>query len=156
MSLLLLATTITTALVGGIFFAFSTLIMGALARLESREGHTAMVSINRVVLNPWFFAAFFGAGLLCATCSVLVSVTDTNWQPRAVMAGSVLYLLGCIAVTIAGNVPLNNRLDGVPPGGDGADDLWMFYLRRWTLLNHIRTAASLAAAGAFGLALMQT
>lgn len=154
MSLLLLAATITTALVGGIFFAFSTFIMGALARLEPREGHAAMVSINRVVLNPWFFAAFFGAGLLCAASSVLVSVTDTNWQPRAVMAGSVLYLLGCIAVTIAGNVPLNHRLDGVPPGG--ADDLWMFYLRRWTLLNHIRTAASLAAAGAFGFALMRT
>jgi len=40
-----------SALVGGIFFAFSSFVMKALARVPSAEGIAAMQSINVVVLN---------------------------------------------------------------------------------------------------------
>lgn len=42
------------ALIGGVFFAFSSFIMKALARLPSAEGVAAMQSINAVVLNRSF------------------------------------------------------------------------------------------------------
>ena len=45
-------------LVAGVFFAFSTFVMGALGRLPPEQGIAAMQSINVVVLNPWFFGAF--------------------------------------------------------------------------------------------------
>jgi uncharacterized membrane protein len=43
-----------SALIGGIFFAFSSFVMKALARVPSPEGIAAMQSINVVVLNPSF------------------------------------------------------------------------------------------------------
>jgi uncharacterized membrane protein len=47
-------------LIGGLFFAFSSFVMTALHRLPSATGISAMQSINVAVLNPLFFAAFFG------------------------------------------------------------------------------------------------
>ncbi len=43
-----------SALVGGVFFAFSSFVMKALARVPSPEGIAAMQSINVVVINPSF------------------------------------------------------------------------------------------------------
>ena len=53
-----------TALIGGLFFAFSTFIMAALAARPAAEGMAAMVSINRVILRSLFMPVFFGAALL--------------------------------------------------------------------------------------------
>ena len=39
--------------------------MAALGRLPSDHGIAAMNSINVTVINPGFFLAFFGTGLLC-------------------------------------------------------------------------------------------
>jgi uncharacterized membrane protein len=69
------------------------------------------------------------------------------------LAGCALYLLGCLLVTVAFNVPLNNRLAAADPDSSAAEALWAHYLSRWTLWNHVRTAASLAAAGLFAMAL---
>ena len=49
-----------TGLMAGFFFAFSDTVMGALRRLPQAAGISAMQSINVVVLNPLFFAVFFG------------------------------------------------------------------------------------------------
>ena len=60
---LLLALTILAALscglAAGIFFASSSLVMRALARISSHVGISAMQSINVSVINPWFMGAFF-------------------------------------------------------------------------------------------------
>src|SRR5258707_14664124 len=47
-------------LAAGIFYAFSSLVMRALARIPSPAGIAAMQSINVSVVNPWFITAFFG------------------------------------------------------------------------------------------------
>ena len=62
--LLVVAACLGTALIAGAFFAFSTFIMGALARLPTAAGIAAMQSINLVVINVWFMGALFGTGLL--------------------------------------------------------------------------------------------
>ncbi len=41
-----------SALVAGVFFAFSTFVMKALGRLQPEQGIAAMQSINVTVLNP--------------------------------------------------------------------------------------------------------
>jgi uncharacterized membrane protein len=145
MTQLLIATAIGAALVSGIFYAFSTFVMGALGRLEPRQGIAAMQSINIVVINPLFFLAFFGTGALCAATIVAALVPGTGVPLAPAVAGAVLYIVGCIGVTIAGNVPLNDRLAEVQPDDAGAESLWHMYLVRWTRWNHLRTAASLAA-----------
>ena len=140
-------------LVAGIFFAFSTFIMSALGRLPPSDGIAAMQTINVTVLNPFFFTAFFGTAAVCLALAVLPL---TGWGgPHAgySMAGVALYLLGTILVTIAFNVPLNERLAKVAPESTAGASLWADYLVRWNFWNHVRTAASLAAAAFFMVAM---
>ena len=49
-----------SGLMAGVFFAFSSFVMTALARLAPAPGIAAMQSINVVVINPLFMAGFLG------------------------------------------------------------------------------------------------
>ena len=141
-------------LVGGIFFAFSAFIMSALGRIPPDQGIAAMQSINLAVLNPWFFTAFFGTAGFCV---VLAAVALFIWsEPGSIhlLVGAALYLLGTILVTMRLNVPLNRALAAVKPGSPEAIAVWIRYQSAWTVWNHVRTAASLAAAVAFIVALL--
>ena len=62
------------ALVAGIFFAFSAFVMRAPGRLPPAGGIAAMQSINVAVLNPVFFAAFFGTAVLSLALAVAALV----------------------------------------------------------------------------------
>jgi uncharacterized membrane protein len=150
---LIFACAIGAGLVSGIFYAFSAFVMQALRRLTPREGISAMQSINIAVINPWFLLPFFGTGVLCIATIAVALVTNSNDSFTPVLAGSLLYLFMCFGVTVAGNVPLNNSLAKANPGEDEAESLWFRYLASWTRWNHVRTAASLAAAVAFVFAL---
>jgi uncharacterized membrane protein len=154
---LLFALTLVSALgcglVGGAFFAFSTFIMNALARLPAAQGIAAMQSINVTVINPLCGVAFLGTA---AACVVLAVSSLLRWrEPGAVyvFAGSLLYLVGVILVTRLFNVPQNDALAAVaPPSAEGAR-LWSDYLSSWTAWNHVRTVASLVAAALLTVAL---
>jgi len=116
-------------LAGGVFFAFPTFVMKALARLPAGEGIAAMQSINIVVINPWFMTAFLGTAVLCVL-ALIYSVL--RWQdPGAayLLAGSVLYLAGSLLVTIAFNVPRNNRLAAVARSDPAGAKLRADYVR---------------------------
>ena len=69
------------------------------------------------------------------------------------LAGSLLYLIGTIGVTIAGNIPLNDALAVVNPDSAEGTMLWARYLIDWTFWNHIRTAAACLAAILFAISL---
>jgi uncharacterized membrane protein len=143
---LVIAAVLGSALVAGIFFAFSSFVMQALRRLPGPDGIAAMQEINVTVLNPWFFLAFLGTGVVCLPIAFL-AFTDTTGALRFhLVAGCALYVVGCVLVTGVFNVPLNDRLAEVEPGSPEGKTLWAEYLVRWTRFNHLRTAASLAAA----------
>ncbi len=140
-------------LMAGVFFAFSSFVMNALARLEPRQGIAAMQSINITVINPLFFVAFLGTA---AACIFLAVSSLLRWhQPGAayLLLGSLLYLVGTVLVTIVFNVPLNNALATVAPGSTTGASLWVNYLANWTIWNHVRTTAALAAAASLTIAL---
>lgn len=140
-------------LVAGIFFAFSNFVMAALGRLRPDEGIRAMQTINVTVLNPWFFTAFFGTAAACAVLIAAALLGQAGSGAGWLISGGLLYLVGSILVTIAGNVPLNNALAAAAPDSAEGAGLWSRYLSVWTAWNHVRTAASLAAAAAFVIAL---
>ena len=144
-----------SALIGGIFFAFSSFIMKALARVPCPEGMAAMQSINVVVLNPSFLGAFVGT----AAISLLVAaLAMKEWAaPSSIyfLVGALLYLVGTFLVTGLGNVPLNNQLAGVAGDDPALSTIWEHYLDRWTMLNTLRTVAAISAALAFTVGLMQ-
>ena len=140
-----------SALIGGVFFAFSSFIMKALARVPAAEGIAAMQSINVVVLNRSFLGAFMGTTLL--SIAVLVLVLSSGSLPSMMFftGGSIFYFVGTFLVTMLGNVPLNNQLAAVSATDPDATELWTHYLQRWTMLNHIRTVAAMLAASLFAL-----
>lgn len=144
-----------SGLIGGVFFAFSAFVMKALGRLPPSSGIAAMQSINVVVINPIFFAAFFGTALLCILLTIAALL---GWSaPGAIylLAGSLLYLVGTILVTMMCNVPLNNRLASTKADNAAGKSVWAEYLSSWTAWNHVRTAASLAACACFIVALVK-
>ena len=115
-------------LVAGIFFAFSAFIMSALGRLPPAGGISAMQSINVVVLNPLFFAVFFGTAAASLALAIAALIGWFNASATYLLAGSLLYLVGTILVTIVFNVPLNNRLASVTPGSSEGAAVWTRYL----------------------------
>ena len=155
---LLFALTIVSALgcglVGGAFFAFSTFVMNALARLPAAQGIAAMQLINVMVINPLCGAVFLGTAAAC----VLLGISSLlRWrEPGAayILAGSLLYLAGVILVTGLFNVPRNDALAAVAPSSAEGARLWTDYLSIWTAWNHVRTVASLAAAAFLTIALV--
>lgn len=139
-------------LIAGVFFAFSSFVMGALGRLPAAQGIAAMQSINIVVVNPVFMTALFGTAVLCA---LLAAWALRVWQSAGagyLLAGSLLYVGGAALVTIFFNVPLNDALARVDPASASGAEVWGRYLSEWTAWNHVRTAASFLAAAAFTLA----
>ncbi|MCB1754823.1 MAG: DUF1772 domain-containing protein [Gammaproteobacteria bacterium] len=133
-------------LVAGIFFAFSSFIMKALARLPSSEGIAAMQSINIVVINPTFLTVFIGT---TAISLMLVIISIWAWGVPAspyFLIGGLLYVVGTFLVTGMGNVPLNNQLAEMNANDPRASDIWQLYLVKWTWLNTIRTICTAVAA----------
>ena len=144
-----------SGLIAGFFLAFSIVVMRALAQQPTPQGIATMQSINIVVLNPIFFTAFFGTA---AACLGLIGSAFFRWQrPDAayLLAGSLLYLVGTILVTILFNVPRNNALAAVDATSAEGANVWANYLSSWTAWNHVRTIAALAAAASFTIALCQ-
>lgn len=152
--LLMLLAALGSGIVAGIFYGFSSFIMKALGKLPLHEGIAAMQSINVVVINPTFFAVFFGTAALSLVLGA-VAVLDWGMAGAALLvAGALLYLVGCIGVTMAFNVPLNNRLARAKPESAEGAEVWRHYLVAWTRWNTMRTAASALAAVFFIVAMV--
>ncbi len=144
-----------SALIGGVFFAFSSFVMKALARVPSSEGIAAMQSINVVVINPSFLGAFMGTALLSLGVIALALARWSHPSTMFFVGGAIFYFAGTFLVTMVGNVPLNDQLAAVSATDPAAVELWEHYLARWTMWNHVRTAAAMVAALLYTLGLMQ-
>ncbi len=144
-----------TAIVGGVFFAFSSFIMKALGRLSAPEGIAAMQSINVVVINPSFLGAFMGTALLSVGVIVLALLNHGHPSAMFFVGGAVCYFAGTFLVTMFGNVPLNDRLASESPTDPAAAQLWTHYLDRWTMWNTVRTIAAIGATFLYTVGLIQ-
>ena len=149
-----LASALGCGLIAGVFFAFSSFVMPALARLPPAQGIAAMQSINVVVLNRWFLGVFLGTAGACAILAVASLFAWDEPGSKLRTLGSVSYLLGTIVVTRACNIPLNDALAQVAPEAASAAELWSRYLSDWTRWNTLRSLAALGAAALLTLALV--
>lgn len=144
-----------SALIGGVFFAFSNFVMKALARVPCAEGVAAMQSINVAVINRSFIAAFMGTAVLSLG---VIGLALVQWSdPSAVffLSAAVFYIVGTFIVTLFGNVPLNDRLAAVSATDPDAREVWDHYLARWTMWNHFRAVAAMMAVLLYTVGLVQ-
>jgi uncharacterized membrane protein len=145
--------TLGCATMAGVFFAFSTFVMKALARLPADQGVAAMQVINVAAVTPVFMLALFGTAVACVTLTVFAFLAwDERFAPY-LLIGSALSLVGTILLTIGYHVPRNEALARVEPHGADAESHWTRYLSGWTAWNHLQTATALAAAATLTIAL---
>jgi uncharacterized membrane protein len=138
-----------SGLMAGLFFVFSVFMMTALARLGAPQGIAAMQSVNVAIINPLFLVVFMGTAMLSLVAAV---AAIWNWSAEGsgwLLAGSLLYLVGIIAVTMIFNVPLNDALAAVDPASGEGAALWERYLDVWVKWNHVRTIAGLGVLACF-------
>lgn len=143
---ILIITATLTALVAGLFFAWSVSITRGLMRVSDAEYILVMQSTNRAIQNPLFFAAFFGVQILLPVCLFLFyGQTSRFWL---LLAAAVIYTAGVMGVTVFGNVPMNNVLDSFDLQTASKEEISMSrknYEERWNNLNNIRTVSSTIA-----------
>lgn len=142
-----------SATAGGTLFAFSTFVMKGLARLPHPQGLAAMQSINVTATSPGVFAVLLGTAAASVPLAIHAFREPGETARPLLLAGSALFLVGTFAVTGAYHVPRNEALAKVDPASAQAPALWQTYVADWTRMNHVRTAAGLAAAAFFIAAL---
>jgi uncharacterized membrane protein len=144
---LTIVTALGSAMVGGIFFPFSTFAMAGLRRLPDSQGAAAMQSINVTAPTPLFMSILFGMSLPSIAVAVAgVANLSESYGPW-LLAGGLAYLVSAPIVTMVFNVPLNNELAG-------SAEAWGRYQREWTAWNHVRTVVPLVASAALIIALI--
>ncbi|UKB85821.1 DUF1772 domain-containing protein [Chryseobacterium sp. MEBOG06] len=142
-TLVLLITAVLTALIGGLFYAYSCSVVLGLGKLSDAEYLKAMQSINREILNPVFFMSFIGTAILLPISVFLFR----GQQPVFIflLIAALAYLIGVFGVTVAGNVPMNDTLDKFDISTSTAEAIKQMrdnFESRWNFLNNIRTSFS--------------
>lgn len=135
-----------SAIVGGIFWAFSDFIMKALLRADSASGIEVMQQINKTVLGTQFVAGILLIPAFALGLAVYAFGTMTGLPLLMVVLAAPVFMASVFIVTLAGNVPMNNRLGRLEPTSREGADYWEQYGIRWTRLNHIRAIGSLVTA----------
>lgn len=138
-----------SAVIRGVFSAFSEFIMAALLRTEPAGGIESMQHINRTVIRTQFVAGI----LLIAPASILFALYGLTVFEGAALAALIaaplVYVPSVFLMTIIGNVPMNNRLDRLDHTSPDARAYWTRYGRDWTRLNHVRTLGSVATSAIY-------
>jgi uncharacterized membrane protein len=133
------------ALIAGVFFAFSSFVMPALARLPPSAAVTTMQAINRTAVRWPFLSVFVGTALLCAVLGALSVWGIAEAKARYRLVACACYLFGSFLLTAAYHVPRNDALAALDPNGAPAVAAWLEYLPEWSAWNHVRAVAALIA-----------
>lgn len=144
---LLQFSTLAYALIGGVFLAFSDFIMRSLAQTGGTGGVEAMQVINREVFRWIFMALFLGMAAMSAFIVIYCAMYLGGGPGTLILLGALVYLVGCFAVTVFFNVPMNEALANMELPSEATRDYWTgTYLPRWTMWNTVRTIACVLAA----------
>jgi uncharacterized membrane protein len=151
----LVAATVTTGLMAGLFAAFSYAIMPGLAKTGDAAFVESLQKINVAILNGWFSICFGGALVFSVLAVVLHLGADRRPVLPWVVAGAVLYLL-VLVVTFAVNVPLNDQLvaAGDPARIPDLHAVREHFEATWVRWNIVRAVLNTLALGCLSWALV--
>ncbi|WP_203817985.1 anthrone oxygenase family protein [Paractinoplanes ferrugineus] len=132
----LLAATITTGMMAGLFYAYSISVMPALRGADAAVLVEVMQRINRAITNGWFFLCFAGALVFSAAATVLYAIDGPAEVLLPTAIGLVLYA-GQLVLTAGLHIPLNNALEAAGSADPAAAR--RAFEPRWVRWNHART-----------------
>jgi uncharacterized membrane protein len=150
---LVITATIGAGLSAGVYFAFSTLVMGGIRRLTPSQAIGAMNGINKAApASPLLMLVLFGTGVVCVL--LMIAGFQHRDDPAAVwqIVGAALFLIGML-ITIMYHVPHNEQLIKIDPNAAGASATWRHFYSPWMAWNHARTLASFGGTVSLVLAL---
>jgi uncharacterized membrane protein len=151
----LMAATMTTGLVAGVYGIYANAFMPGLAKTDDKTFVGAFTAVDRAIVNPLFLGLGFLGALLFTGLAGLLSLKEKALPWIAV--AFVLYLVSMI-LTMAVNVPLNDALKaaGDPATIDVAAARAAFDEAKWVTFNLVRTLLALVSFGLLGWALYLT
>ncbi|MFE2144359.1 DUF1772 domain-containing protein [Streptomyces sp. NPDC059456] len=151
----LIAATVTTGLMAGLFFAFDVSVMPALRRSDDRTLIQVMQRVNVAIVNGWFLTGFLGALLLTGLTLALHLASGGGAVAAPLVAALVAYALQ-LGVTGGVNIPLNNALEQAGPVERIADPAAVrrAFEARWVPANRLRTLLCTIALGCLAWALV--
>ena len=151
----LVAAALTTGLMAGVFWLYSTAIMPGLGQSDNRTFVGAFQWIDRAIINPVFLSTFLGALVLNVVAAALHIGEDASVFPW-VAAALVLYLV-VVVITVRVHVPLNDEIKGAGDPDEIADLAAVRdrFEARWVRWNLPRVLLSTAALGCLAWALAE-
>jgi uncharacterized membrane protein len=144
--LLLFVAALLAGCVFGFFYAWSFTVIRGLTLTDGASAIAAMQSVNANIMTGWFALIFFGTPIVTAVAALAAWLGDGRTAAVWLAAATVIYLVGCFAVTVVFNVPMNDALAQLDAGSvadPGA--AWTGYAGPWNAWNHVRTAACAGA-----------
>ena len=152
---ILLAATLTTGLMAGVYVIYSNAFMPGLGKTDDKTFVGAFQAVDRAILNPLFLGLGFLGSLLLTLVAGLFSLGED-----ALAWIAIAFALNMITVitTIAINVPLNDALKaaGDPDTIDVTAARTAFNEARWRSYNLIRSILSTVAFGLLAWSLYLT
>lgn len=140
--IILILTTTTTALIAGLFYSYSCSVNIGLGRLNDRDYLSAMQSINRAILNPWFFISFIGTLFMLPFSAWFIYDSPPSLAFYFFLAATLVYLFGVFGITVTVNVPLNEALDKIDIANATIEEIntqRVLFEKKWNQFNLIRT-----------------
>ncbi len=141
-----------SAVIGGVFSAFSEFIMAGLLRAAPAGGIESMQHINRTVIKTQFVAGIFSIAVFSALFAIYSLMVFEGAALVTLVLAPLVYLPSVFLMTMFGNVPMNNTLAGLDHNSPEAETYWIEYGRVWTRRNHIRSVGSILTAGLYIIA----
>jgi uncharacterized membrane protein len=133
-------------LAAGLLYGYDCSVIGGLGKLSDKEFLAAFQSINRVILNPYFFVSFMGCLIALPVAAWLNYKTGNPGSFYYLLGATLVYAIGVFGVTMLGNVPLNNILDRFDISNastEAINGMRQKFEAKWNMLHHIRTYAAI-------------
>ena len=152
----LLAATVTTGLMAGVYGIYSNAFMPGLGKTDDKTFVGAFQAVDRAILNPLFLIVGFVGSLVLTLVAALLSLGEEG--VRSWVAVAFVLNLITVIITIAINVPLNDALKaaGDPATIDVTAARTAFNEARWRSFNLIRSLLSTVAFGLLAWSLYLT
>lgn len=139
---------------GGVYLAFSAMVMPALRSRPAADAIATMQHANVQAVRAPFMLVFVG-GAAAAVAVVVVEVVRARTD-GGIGVGTVTGLVGAalalasLVVTVVYNVPRNDLVAALDPTSVADQARWLTLAREWTTANSLRGALSVLGAGLLG------
>jgi uncharacterized membrane protein len=149
----LVAATVSSGLLAGVFVFYAHTVMPALGRADDDTFVRTYALLDRAIVNPWFMVTgFLGAPLLTAAATALNVGDDPFWWALAALALHVAMIVETARI----HLPRNDALKAADDAGQRTRAVRAAFDEvRWVRWNLLRCVISTTALGLLAVALTE-